>query len=75
LAEAKAAGVIPNIVVEGDFRRLQRKFIADRDRILARATVELKWNLPKFHRRIFRILEELQVLGVASDTRRIFERL
>jgi hypothetical protein len=75
LAEAKAAGRIPNTIVEGDVRRLQRKFAADRDRILARATIQLKWELPEFHHRVLTILEELQALGVDCDTRRIIQRI
>jgi hypothetical protein len=75
LAEARAGGRIPDVIVKDDFRRLQRKFIADRDRILARATVELKWDLPEFHDRILRILGELRALGVACDSRRIIGRI
>jgi hypothetical protein len=75
LAEAKSAGRIPKTIVEGDVRRLQRKFVADRDRILARATVDLKWDVPEFHRRVLRVLEALQALGVACDARRIIQRI
>jgi len=75
LAEAKAAGVVPRVIVEGDFRRLQRKFVDDRDRILARATAELRWNLPEFHDRILRVLVELRALGVACDTGRIVQQI
>jgi hypothetical protein len=75
LAEARASGGIPDVIVRDDFRRLARKFIADRDRILARATVELKWDLPAFHDRILRVLEELLALGVACDSRRIIRRI
>jgi hypothetical protein len=75
LAEARSAGRIPNTIVEGDFRRLQRKFAADRDRLLARATAELKWDLPEFHDCILRILEDLKALGVACDSRPIIERI
>jgi hypothetical protein len=75
LEEAKSAGRIPNTIVEGDFRRLQRKFADDRDRILARATTELKWNLPDFHHRVLRIVEDMQALGIACDVRRIVQRI
>lgn len=75
LAEAKASGLIAKVVVEGDFRRLQRKFAADRDRILARATAELKWDLPEFHGRILTILAELRALGVGCDNREIVQRI
>jgi hypothetical protein len=75
LAEARASGGIPDVIVKGDFRRLARKFIADRDRILTWATVELKWDLPAFHDRILRVLEELTALGVACDSRRIARRI
>jgi hypothetical protein len=75
LAEAKAAGRIPDVFIKEAFRRLQRKFASDRDRILARATVELKWDLPEFHNRILSILKELQALGVDCDTRRIVQRI
>jgi hypothetical protein len=68
-------GRIPDVIVKDDFRRLQRKFVADRDRILARATVELKWDLPAFHYRILSILEELRALGVACDTQRMIRRI
>ena len=74
LAEAKAAGLIPKVIVQGDFNRLQRKLptIAT---ALARATAELKWALPEFHDRILSILVELRALGVACDTRGIVERI
>jgi hypothetical protein len=75
LAEAKAAGLVPDHLVEGAFRRLQRKFAADRDRILARATADLKWDLPEFHHRILRILEDMQALGVACDAERLIRRI
>jgi hypothetical protein len=75
LVEAKAAGRIPNVIVQEAFRRLQRKFASDRDRILARATVEVKWDLPEFHDRILSILKELQALGVDCDTRSIVQRI
>jgi hypothetical protein len=75
LAEAKAAGRIPDVIINEAFRRLQRKFAADRDRILARAIVELKWNLPEFHHRILRILEDMQALGSACDARRVIGRI
>jgi hypothetical protein len=75
LAEAKASGIIPRDIVEGDYRRLQRKFVEDADRILARATAELRWNLPEFHNRILSILVDLRALGIPCDTRRILQRI
>lgn len=75
LAEAKSAGRIPDVIIKEAHRRLQRKFVADRDRILACATAELKWDLPEFHHRILRILEDMRALGVACDARRIIQRV
>ena len=50
------------MIINEAFPATQRKFAADRDRILARAIVELKWNLPEFHHQILRILEDMQAL-------------
>jgi hypothetical protein len=75
LAETKAAGRIPGHLVDGAFRRLQRKFAADRDRILARATAALKWDLPEFHHRVLTLLKELRALGVDCETQRIIQRI
>ena len=75
LADARGKNHNSEHSADAAARRLQRKFVADRDRILARATVELKWDLPAFHYRILRILEELTALGVACDTQRIIRRI
>jgi hypothetical protein len=75
LTEARAADRNREHSVEAAVRRLQRKFAAGRDRILARATADLKWDLPEFHHRILRILEDMQALGIDCDTRRIIQRI
>ena len=60
---------------ESAVRRLRRRFLAERDRILARGTTALKWSLPEFHDQLLTIVKELQVLGVGCDPRHIIERI
>lgn len=56
-------------MVEGQsiVRRLQTKFSRGRDRILARVTYDMQWELPEFHRRMRRVLSDLEALGVQVD--------
>jgi len=75
LAEAKAEGWVTKGTEDNAVRRIRRKFVADRDCILARATSELKWNLPQFHARLLRIFEELKDLGVKCETRQIVKQI
>jgi hypothetical protein len=75
LDEARTIGCNREQSEEAAISRLQGKFNEDRNRILARATAELKWSLPSFHSRLLRILKDLEELGVQSDTARIIKRI
>jgi hypothetical protein len=56
-------------------RRLQRKFKADPDYILAMATSDHRWHLPEFYLRIRRIIADLRSLGVNADDSLINARI
>lgn len=56
-------------------RRLQRKFKSDRDRILARATADLRYETPQFYTRILNIISELKALGLEVDEDIVRERM